>query len=89
MQSGDKDNAEDGWLAQIEEQYLQAIGAEPDYERQYISEREHTMRNIWGSFQESATSIAQLYRGKRYFPISILGVYLCMVEVEKNGQGQG
>lgn len=63
MQSGDKDN-EDGWLTSMEEQYLQDIGAEPDYERQYNTERESSMRNVWSSFQESATSIAQLYRGK-------------------------
>lgn len=63
MQSGDKDN-EDGWLTSMEEQYLQDIGAEPDYERQYNTERESSMRNVWASFQESATSIAQLYRGK-------------------------
>lgn len=63
MQSGDKDN-EDGWLTSMEEQYLQDIGAEPDYERQYNAERESSMRNVWSSFQESATSIAQLYRGK-------------------------
>lgn len=71
MQSGDKDN-EDGWLACLEEQYLQAIGAEPDYERQYITEREQTISNTWGNFQESATSIAQLYKGK-----SILFIFLC------------
>lgn len=55
---------EDGWLANIEEQYLQAIEAQPDYERQYIHERDTASRNIWASFQESATSIAQLYKGK-------------------------
>ena len=60
MQSGDN---EDGWL-NIEEQYLQVIDAEPDYERQYITERENSLRIMWSGFQESATSIAQLYRGK-------------------------
>lgn len=63
MQSGDKDDD----LATIEEQYLQAIEAEPDHERLYIHERDTYMRNIWGSFQESATSIAQLYRGELWF----------------------
>lgn len=63
MQSNDKD-PEDDWLASIEEEYLASMAAEPDYEGQYISERESSMRGMWSSFQESATSIAQLYRGK-------------------------
>lgn len=63
MQSSDND---DGWLANIEEQYLQAIDAEPDYERQYSDERDSSIQKVWGSFQESATSIALLYKGKYY-----------------------
>lgn len=63
MQSNEKD-IEDGWLAHIEEEYLASMAAEPDYEGQYISEREASMRGMWSSFQESATSIAQLYRGE-------------------------
>lgn len=62
MQSNEKDG-EDGWLASIEEEYLASMAAEPDYESQYVTERESSMRGMWSSFQESATSIAQLYRG--------------------------
>lgn len=65
--NNDKDSdggGADGWLAAIEEDYLQSIAAEPDYEHQYAMERDASMRSMWGSFQESATSIAQLYRGK-------------------------
>lgn len=61
MHSGDN---EESWLANMEEQYLRAIESEPDYERQYITDKETNLRNMWGSFQESATSIAQLYKGK-------------------------
>lgn len=63
MQSNDK-NSEDDWLASIEAEYLASMAAEPDYEGQYITEREASMRGMWSSFQESATSIAQLYRGE-------------------------
>lgn len=71
MQSNDKDGSMvdggDGcWLAAIEDDYLQSIGAEPDYEHQYAMERDASMRAMWGSFQESATSIAQLYRGETW-----------------------
>lgn len=75
MQSNDKDT-EDGWLASIEDEYLASMAAEPDYETQYITERESSMSGMWSSFQESATSIAQLYRGKHH--TQVVG-RLCLV----------
>lgn len=92
MQSGDKDNGggEDGWLSSIEEQYLQTIGAEPDYERLYNHERDTSQRSVWGSFQESATSIAQLYRGK--WNSSFLYAHAIWNHLEipvKTNEGQG
>lgn len=64
MQSNDIDN-EDDWFATNEEQYLRSIEAsEPDYEHQYMTERESTTGRIWNHFQESATSVAQLYRDR-------------------------
>lgn len=57
-------DSDDGWLVALEDDYVQSIGAEPDYEHQYTMERDASMRAMWTGFQESATSIAQLYRGK-------------------------
>lgn len=62
MQSGENDES---WsIANIEEQYVEAIERQPNYENQYLNERDTSIRNIFHNFQESATSIAQLYRGK-------------------------
>lgn len=79
MQAADND---DDWIGSYDEQYLQAIDAQPDYERQYLTERDDSIRNVWGSFQESATSIAQLYRGTSWdivvqpsFPFVYVGSY--------------
>lgn len=59
MQSNDNDDAH------IEEQYIDAIERQqPNYEAQYLSERDNSIRNLFHNFQESATSIAQLYKGK-------------------------
>lgn len=59
MQSNDSDDAH------IEEQYIEAIERQqPNYEAQYLSERDNSIRNLFHNFQESATSIAQLYKGK-------------------------
>lgn len=61
MQSNEGD---DGWAANIEEQYYEAIERQqPNYEAQYLGERDTCIRNLFHNFQESATSIAQLYKG--------------------------
>lgn len=62
MQSNE---GEDGWsTANIEEQYIEAIERQqPNCEAQYLSERDNCIRNLFHNFQESATSIAQLYKG--------------------------
>lgn len=62
MQSGENDES---WsIPSIEEQYMEAIERQPNYETQYLNERDTSVRNIFHNFQESATSIAQLYRGR-------------------------
>lgn len=69
MQSNDGD---DSWsIAHIEEQYMEAIERQQPIETQYLSERDNCIRSLFHNFQESATSIAQLYRGKYYFFISL------------------
>lgn len=61
MQSNENDEA---WsIANIEEQCIGDIERQPNYEAQYLSERDTSIRNTFHHFQESATSIAQLYRG--------------------------
>lgn len=58
---------EEDFFASIEEAHFEAISSQPDYERVYLSERDMALRNCWSSFQESATSIAQLYKGTNGF----------------------
>lgn len=62
MQSNEND---DGWPAEnTEEEYLEDIERQPNYEELYLSERDSSIKNIFHHFQDSATSIATLYRGK-------------------------
>lgn len=79
MQSNEGD---DGWAANIEEQYYEAIERQqPNYEAQYLGERDTCIRNLFHNFQESATSIAQLYKGKynfRFTTIFCVCVSLCL-----------
>lgn len=61
MQSNENDDA---WaIAHIEEQCVDAIDRQQSIEPQYLNERENCIRSLFHNFQESATSIAQLYRG--------------------------
>lgn len=48
----------------VENQCLEALNSQPDFEKEYVAHRESTIRNVYSGFQDSATAIAQLYRGK-------------------------
>lgn len=74
MQSPDND---DSWsIANIEEQYIDSIERQrANYEAQYLDEQNTSIRNLFHNFQESATSIAQLYKGKDVF---LCVVYACI-----------
>lgn len=66
MQSNEN---EDGWsIANVEEQLIDGIERQrANYEAQYLDEQNTCIRNLFHNFQESATSIAQLYKGKDTF----------------------
>jgi len=53
----------DIWLASFEQQCYEHIENGPDYEGQLQSERDIANQRNWLSFQNTATAIAQLYRG--------------------------
>lgn len=86
---------EEDFFASIEEAHFEAIRSQPDYERVYLSERDMALRNCWSSFQESATSIAQLYKGKNFIIISVnctgvlLGRFTSKIKNGYYGEGQG
>jgi Domain of unknown function (DUF4588) len=47
-----------------EESWIQAINQkEQENEKSFNAEKELATRNIWFSFQDSASAIAQLYKG--------------------------
>lgn len=51
------------WLSGWEQQCCEAIQNQPAYEQSLAAENEYFQRRVWTSFQDSATAIAQLYRG--------------------------
>lgn len=57
-------DSEESWIAAIENQYMEAIESEPNFETELIAERDAVIKNVWRSFQESATAVAQLYKGE-------------------------
>lgn len=78
MNGGDGDN--ETWLSGWEQECAHEIEEQPDYEQTFVTETDNSHRKIWTAFQDSATAIAQLYRGSvRYsgrVVIFILGVLL-------------
>lgn len=65
--SEDRDREDDPlvdiWATNYEQQCLQQIESEPDFEVQLQSERDLANQKVWYMFQNTATSIAQLYKG--------------------------
>ncbi|OXU29840.1 hypothetical protein TSAR_010368 [Trichomalopsis sarcophagae] len=59
----DEDSIMDLWYSNWEQQCVEGIQAEPDYEGQLQGEKELYSQQIWSSFQTTATAIAQLYKG--------------------------
>lgn len=55
---------DESWIENIEEEYLRSIDNQPNYEQEYLTERDNAIRRVWGTFQESATSITQLYKDR-------------------------
>lgn len=65
----EEDFFEEDFFEASSSSHFEAITSQPDYERVYLSERDLALRNCWSSFQESATSIAQLYKGMHLFRV--------------------
>lgn len=62
---------EETWLSGWEKQCADEIEEQPDYEQNFITESDNSHRKIWAAFQESATAIAQLYRGRMITAVAI------------------
>lgn len=56
----------ESWLTGWEQQCADIIEGQPDYEQSLTIEADNSHRKIWTVFQDSATAIAQLYRGKSF-----------------------
>lgn len=54
----------DLWYANWEQQCVEAIEAEPDYENQLHNQKELYTHQIWSGFQSTASAIAQLYKDR-------------------------
>lgn len=59
----EEDPLVDLWLANWEQQCAEHLESEPDCEGQLHAERDRAIHNNWLLFQNTATSIAQLYKG--------------------------
>lgn len=53
----------DLWYSNWEQQFVEALESEPDYESQLHNEKEIYSQQMWTKFQTTASAIAQLYKG--------------------------
>ncbi|RZF35478.1 hypothetical protein LSTR_LSTR013321 [Laodelphax striatellus] len=60
----DEDSLSDVWFTNWEQQCMQHLDSEPEYEGQLNSERDLSTQKAWCSFQNAAASIAQLYKDR-------------------------
>lgn len=59
----EEDPLVDLWLANWEQQCAEHLESEPDCEGQLQADRDRAIHNNWLLFQNTATAIAQLYKG--------------------------
>lgn len=74
----EEDPLVDLWLANWEQQCAEHLESQPDCEGQLQAERDRSIHNNWLLFQNTATAIAQLYKGTLYhirFPIHFEKVF--------------
>lgn len=60
----EEDPIMDLWYSNWEQQCVEALEAEPDYETQLHNEKELYSQQMWTSFQTTASAIAQLYKDR-------------------------
>ena len=60
----DQDRIDANWLTNWEDQCIQDWENETNMDDKIQNESERSAQKLWLSFQNSATAIAQLYRGK-------------------------
>lgn len=58
----------DLWYSNWEQQCVEALESEPDYESQLHNEKELYSQQMWTKFQTTASAIAQLYKGDPRVP---------------------
>jgi hypothetical protein len=60
----DSDQLSDNWFSNFEDQCLEELEGEPDLAPTLEADREFAVQKLWLQFQNTATAIAQMYKGK-------------------------
>ena len=67
----DEDPVMDLWYSNWEQQCVESIETQPNFETLLDTERELYSQRMWSHFQTTATAIAQLYKGNLVYIIFI------------------
>ncbi|PVD38706.1 hypothetical protein C0Q70_01326 [Pomacea canaliculata] len=71
------------WMGKFEAECFQQLESEDNMEERLESERELAVQQLWITFQNSATAIAQLYKG-RIFGQAIHFNNLCIPVLQRS-----
>lgn len=63
-ESDEGNHSPDHWMNSFEVECLEELDSEPNMEDCLRNQREYAQQKLWSQFQNSATSVAQLYKGK-------------------------
>ena len=62
-EENDRDQSPEHWLNPFEMECLQQLDSEPNMEDAFQAQRDYAAQKLFVHFQNSATSVAELYKG--------------------------
>ena len=79
----DDDLKSDHWLSAWEQKTAEAWDSDSSAEEKVSNENDRCKQKLWSSFQSSASSISQLYKG-RYACVCFLSISSCLTRLKKS-----
>ena len=80
MSEGRNTSEDDCWITNWEQQTINELEGEPDYNERLLSETELASKKLWTLFQSAAQCVAIMYKGIVYYTF-FLGKSLYIFEI--------
>ena len=67
-----------GYLSPLEEQYIREAEADGDLDQQLLREKDLAAQRLWLAFQDSATAVSHLFRGRAFASLYFSHKRMCV-----------